>query len=53
VTGDPCTEGKEVVGGFLLSVTRVDETVSISRDCHDFELGGTLQVRQVTNMKMP
>ena len=53
VTDGPYTEGKEVVGGFFLVNARdLDEAVEISKDCPDYELGGSVQVRQVMKMDM-
>ena len=51
VTDGPYTEGKEVVGGFfIINAKDMDEAVAISKNCHDFELGSTVQVRQVMKM---
>jgi hypothetical protein len=53
VTDGPYTEGKEVVGGFfIINAKDIDEAVTISKDCPDYELGGTVQVRQVMKMDM-
>jgi hypothetical protein len=53
VTDGPYTEGKEVVGGFfIINAKDMDEAVAISQGCPDFELGGTVQVRQVMKMEM-
>jgi hypothetical protein len=53
VTDGPYTEGKEVVGGFfIVNAETMDEAVAISKDCPDFELGGSVQVRQVMKMDM-
>ena len=52
VTDGPFTEGKEVVGGFfIVNANDLNEAVEISKECPDFELGGSVQVRQV--MKIP
>ena len=51
VTDGPYTEGKEVVGGFfIVNAKDMNEAVSISKDCPDFELGTSVQVRQVMKM---
>lgn len=51
VTDGPYTEGKEVVGGFFIVKAKdMNEAVTISKDCPDFELGATVQVRQVMKM---
>jgi hypothetical protein len=49
VTDGPFTEGKEVVGGyFVIKAKDFDEAVSITKEGYpDFQLGGTVQVRQV------
>lgn len=48
VTDGPYTEGKEVVGGFfIIKAKDMNEAVAISKDCPDFEYGGSVQVRQV------
>lgn len=53
VTDGPYTEGKEVVGGFFIVKAKdLAEAVSLSKECPDFELGGTIQVRQVMKMEM-
>ena len=53
VTDGPYTEGKEVVGGFfIVNAENMDEAVEISKDCPDYELGGSVQVRQVMKMDM-
>lgn len=53
VTDGPYTEGKEVVGGFfIIHAKDMEEAVAISKDCPDFELGGSVQVRQVMKMDM-
>ena len=53
VTDGPYTEGKEVVGGFfIIKAKDMDEAVVISKDCPDYELGSTVQVRQVMKMEM-
>jgi hypothetical protein len=53
VTDGPFTEGKEIVGGFfLVNANNFDEAIEISRDYPDYELGGSVQVRQVMKMNM-
>lgn len=53
VTDGPYTEGKEVVGGFfIIKAKDMNEAVSISKDCPDFELGGSVQVREVMKIGM-
>lgn len=53
VTDGPFTEGKEVVGGFfIIKAKDLDEAVTIAKDSPDFDLHGTVQVRQVMKMDM-
>ena len=53
VTDGPYTEGKEVVGGFfIIKAKDMDEAVTIAKDCPDFDLNATVQVRQVMKMDM-
>lgn len=51
VMDGPYTEGKEIVGGFfIINAADMKEAVEISKDCPDFEFGGSVQVRQVMKM---
>ncbi|TMI62507.1 MAG: hypothetical protein E6H07_13900 [Bacteroidetes bacterium] len=51
VIDGPYTEGKEVVGGFfIVNAESMDEAVEMSKDCPDFEIGCSVQVRQVMKM---
>jgi hypothetical protein len=51
VMDGPYTEGKEIVGGFfIINAADMNEAVEISKDCPDFEIGGSVQVRQVMKM---
>src|SRR5262249_949828 len=53
VTDGPYTEGKEVVGGyFIIKAKDLNEAVAISKDCPDFDSGGSVQVRQVMKIEM-
>lgn len=53
VTDGPYTEGKEVVGGyFIVNANDMDEAVKIAKDCPDFEINGSVQVRQVMKIEM-
>jgi hypothetical protein len=53
VTDGPFTEGKEVVGGyFVVHAKDINEAVEISKNCPDYEFGGSVQVRQVMKMDM-
>ncbi len=51
VTDGPYTEGKELVGGFfIINAADINEAVELSKECPDFEYGGSVQVRQVMKM---
>jgi len=53
VTDGPYTEGKEVIGGyFVVEAKDFDNAVALTEDYPDFELGGTIQVRQIMKMDM-
>ena len=53
VTDGPYTEGKEVVGGFfIINAKDMDEAVTIAKDCPDYELGASVQVRQVMKVEI-
>lgn len=53
VTDGPYTEGKEVVGGFfIVNAANMDEAVKICDDFPDYEMGGSIQVRQVMKIEM-
>lgn len=48
ITDGPFTEGKEVVGGYvLLEAKDLDHAVELSKDCPIFEFGGTTEVREI------
>ncbi len=50
VTDGPYTEGKEMVGGFmLLQADSYDEAVEHAQGCPIFGAEGTVEVRQVQN----
>ncbi|MEM7548783.1 MAG: YciI family protein [Bacteroidota bacterium] len=47
----PFTEGKEVVGGYLLVNSKdIDEAVELSKACPIFEIGGEIEVRETMDM---
>ena len=53
VTDGPYTEGKEVVGGFfIINAKDLNDAVSIAQDCPDYDLGSSVQVRQVMKIEM-
>lgn len=48
VTDGPFTEGKEIVGGYMVvSVANVDEAVELAKGCPIFESDGSLEVRPI------
>lgn len=50
VTDGPYTEGNEIVGGyFVISAKDYNEAIEMTKDYPDFDLEGTVQVRQVMN----
>ena len=51
ITDGPFTEGKEIVGGYVLvEAEDLDEAVELSKECPIFEFGGTVEVREAANM---
>lgn len=51
VTDGPYTEGKEVVGGyFIINAKDINEAIALCNDYPDYEIGGSIQVRQVMKM---
>jgi hypothetical protein len=54
VTDGPFAESKELIGGFfVVNAKNLDEAVTIAKDCPDYELGGTVEVREVMKVDMP
>lgn len=48
VTDGPYAESKEVVAGFfVVNAKNLDEAVQMAKDCPDYELGGSVEVREV------
>ena len=51
VTDGPYTEGKEIVGGYLIvNADSIDDAVDISKGCPIFENNGFVEVREILNM---
>lgn len=51
VTDGPFAEGKEVVGGFfIVNAENYEEALGLTQGYPDFELGGSIQIRQVMKM---
>jgi hypothetical protein len=54
VTDGPFAESKEVIGGFfIVHAKNLEEAVQMAKDAPDFELGGSVEVREVMKMDMP
>ncbi|WP_332369613.1 YciI family protein [Spirosoma telluris] len=52
MTDGPFTEGKEIVGGYLiLTAANVDEAVDLAQGCPLFETDGTVEVRPIINFE--
>ena len=52
VTDGPYSEAKEVLGGYyMIQAASYDEALNVARDCPQLEYGGTIEVRQVADMK--
>ena len=51
ITDGPFTEGKEIVGGYVvLPANDFDHAVERSKECPIFECGGTVEVREIIEM---
>jgi hypothetical protein len=51
ITDGPYSEGKEIVGGYLIvKVSDEDEAIELSKGCPVFEHGGTVEVREIAKM---
>lgn len=51
ITDGPYTEGKEIVGGYLIvNAGSIDEAVNISKECPIFDNDGTVEVREILSM---
>ena len=52
VTDGPYTEGKEIVGGYLLlSADNFDEAITLAQGCPYFDTGGKVEVRQIQSFE--
>ena len=52
ITDGPFTEGKEIVGGYLIvNAADMDEAVELSKECPIFEHNGNVEVRQIQSME--
>lgn len=54
VTDGPFAESKEVIGGFfIINAKDLDEAVKLTNDYPDFDLDGSVEVREVMKVDMP
>lgn len=52
VTDGPYTEGKEIVGGYMLvQAASHDEAVDLAKGCPIFDTDGLVEVRQIVNFE--
>jgi hypothetical protein len=52
-TDGPFTEGKEIVGGyFIVNAADYEEAIGLCSGYPDYEIGGTVHVRQVVKFDM-
>lgn len=48
VSDGPFVEGKELVGGYyIVSAESADDVVAIAQDYPDYDLGGTVEIREI------
>jgi hypothetical protein len=48
ITDGPYAEGKEVVGGFfVVNAKDINEATEMAKACPDYDLGGSVEVREV------
>ncbi len=51
VSDGPFVEGKELVGGYyLVAAENAEDVVKIAEDYPDYDLGGTVEIREVLKM---
>ncbi len=51
ITDGPYTEGKEIVGGYVLvEANDLDHAVTISKGCPIFDFGGIVEIREAVPM---
>ena len=52
VTDGPYSETKEVFGGYyIITAASYDEAVEAVKDCPQLEFGGTIEIREVEDMR--
>jgi len=48
VSDGPFVEGKELIGGYyVIQAENLDEAVEVAKDFPDFDMGGTVEIREV------
>ncbi len=53
ISDGPYTEGKEIVGGYLIvNASDLAEAVELSKGCPIFENNGEVEIREILNMDM-
>ena len=53
VTDGPFAESKELIGGFfIVNAKDLNEATAMAKDAPDFDLGGSVEVRQVLKMDL-
>jgi len=51
ITDGPFTEGKEIVGGYIIVKAKdINDAATISKGCPIFEVGGTVEIREIAPM---
>jgi hypothetical protein len=51
VTDGPFTESKEVIGGFfIVNANNLDEATQMAKDSPDYDLGGSVEIREVMKL---
>jgi hypothetical protein len=53
VTDGPFAESKEIIGGFfIVNARNLEEATTMAKDAPDYEIGGSVEVREVMKMDM-
>ncbi|MEO7992182.1 MAG: YciI family protein [Chryseolinea sp.] len=53
VTDGPFAESKELIGGFfIVNAKNLEDATAMAKEAPDFDLGGSVEVRQVMKMDM-
>lgn len=52
ITDGPYAESKEIVGGFfIVTAKNLDDAMSMTKDYPDYDLGGSIEVREVMKLE--